>query len=334
MSKYATSILALVAASTLAAQEGTHAKWYADFDEAAAVAEKAGKDLLVDFTGSDWCGWCIRLHQEVFDHDEFQDGVKDHFVLVALDFPRSEEAKAKVPNPERTKELQGKYGVRGFPTILLMTPDGDVFGKSGYKAGGPVPYVEALDKMRTEGKRTVAEINDLVAKFDAAKGPTRDAVIGLAIEKLAAMSGDQVGIDKIAEIVKNAVESPDAAVQEKALFALLKAGQGDEAVLAKAAELDPDNKKGLYEYTVQGAMASVRDDESAKAFLSKLDDLVAKGAKDAALLERLLVQATNWTAGPLKDKDASVKYATLLRQKAKDPAKHAELIETVLGDGQ
>ena len=53
-------------------------KWYADFDEAQKVAVAEGKDLLVDFTGSDWCGWCIKLEEEVFDHAEWQEGVAAH----------------------------------------------------------------------------------------------------------------------------------------------------------------------------------------------------------------------------------------------------------------
>ena len=68
------------------------------------------------------------IAKEVFDHAEFENGVKDHFILVALDFPNGAEAKAKVPNPERNKELQEQYGIRGFPTILLMSAEGEVFG--------------------------------------------------------------------------------------------------------------------------------------------------------------------------------------------------------------
>ena len=197
MIKIASASLALFTVTALTAQEAHHLEWYADFDVAAAAAKKANKDLLVDFTGSDWCGWCIKLHKEVFDHEEFENGVKDHFVLVALDFPRSEEAKAKVPNPERNKELQEQYAIRGFPTILLMSPDGQVFGKTGYQPGGPVPYVESLDKMRTEGKANIAEIKKTVAAYDAAEGAAKAKVLAEAIDKLAKMESDQIGIDDI-----------------------------------------------------------------------------------------------------------------------------------------
>tara|TARA_R110002072_G_scaffold228234_17_gene385544 strand:+ start:399 stop:1403 length:1005 start_codon:yes stop_codon:yes gene_type:complete len=332
MNRIASATLTLLASTALLAQDAKHIEWIADFDVAVAAAKKANKDLLVDFTGSDWCGWCIRLHKEVFDHPEFQAGVEKHFVMVALDFPRAEEIKAKVPNPERNKELQNKYGVRGFPTILLMTADGEVYGRTGYQKGGPVPYVESLDKMRIEGKKNLAEIKDLVGKFEVAQGVSRTAVVGMAIEKLAGMSGDAVGIAQLATIAKVALQSEDLAVQEKAVTALLKTGQGDAACNAKALELDPDNKKGLFEITVQAAMQSVTDDASAKAFLKALDGLVEKGAKDAGLLESMLVNATRWTSGPLKDEAASKKYGKLLKEHAKDPAKHAKLLDKVLGE--
>lgn len=334
MNKIAASSLALFSVTALTAQEAHHLEWYADFDVAAAAAKKANKDLLVDFTGSDWCGWCIKLHQEVFDHAEFESGVKDHFVLVALDFPRGAEAKAKVPNPERNKELSEKYGIQGFPTVLLMSPDGDVFGKTGYQEGGPVKYVESLDKMRTEGKKTIAEIKALVAQYDATEGAEHQRVLATAIDMLARMAGDQIGIDDIAAIVLDGVEADDKAVQEKAIVALLKSDQADENCMAKAEALDPDNKKGLLDYTTRGAMRKVQDDASAKAFLQKLDHLVGKGAKDAEILEGMLVNAARWSAGPLADKDGAAKYAKLLKAKAKDPAKHAELLKDILGDGK
>src|SRR6185295_16165266 len=118
------------------AESGEEERFIADFDKAAALAKKEHKDLLVDFTGSDWCGWCIKLHKEVFDFDSFLDGAEESFVLVALDYPNGDEAKAKVPNPARNDELRKKYAIAGYPTVLLMTPDGEVFAKTGYAPGG------------------------------------------------------------------------------------------------------------------------------------------------------------------------------------------------------
>ena len=225
------------------------------------------------------------------------------------------------------------HGVRGFPTILLMSADGDVFGKTGYQAGGPVKYVESLDKMRTEGKQNIAAIKELVAKYDASEGAERSKVLAMAIDKLAGMSSDQIGIDDIAAIVLDGLESDDKSVQQKAVSALLKSGQADESCMAKAEAMDPDNKMGLLDYCARGAMQNVKDDASAKAFLAKLDNLIEKGAKDAEMFEGMLVSAAQWSAGPLKNPEASVKYAKVLKAKAKDPKKYEELFTKILGEG-
>jgi len=110
----------------------TEGPWLEDYDEAVKVARAEGKDLFVDFTGSDWCGWCIRLDSEVFEHDEWLDAVQGDYVLVKLDFPRKQEIKDLVPNPKRNEELKNKLGVTRFPTIMLLTADGDSFGRTGY----------------------------------------------------------------------------------------------------------------------------------------------------------------------------------------------------------
>jgi len=328
MNKTLSVTLALFAAATLSAQEASHSKWYDDFDKALAAAKTEKKDLLVDFTGSDWCGWCIKLHEEVFDHKAFDDGVKDHFILVALDFPRGAEAKAKVPNAARNGELQKKYGVRGFPTILLMDVNGEVFGKTGYAAGGPEKYVESLNKMRTVGKKNIAAINDIVTKFEAAKD---DKVRMMALDLMATFEGDQLGIDKLGPIVQPLAKSDDATVAEKAIGTLLKCGLADAECATKARALDPKNEKGLFELVVAHSMTQVRDDASAKAFIGNIDKLIGFGAKDKKVFEGLLFNATRWSFGPLKNKEGAVKYAKLLKANAADPKQHAKLLEQVLG---
>ena len=80
----ASLLLALTVSLSTAAGEG----WMTDFEAAKQKAAAENKDLLVDFTGSDWCGWCIKLVDEVFKHDAFKQGAADNFVLVELDFPQ------------------------------------------------------------------------------------------------------------------------------------------------------------------------------------------------------------------------------------------------------
>ena len=81
-------------------------------------AAESNKDLLIDFTGSDWCGWCIKLHKEVFSQDAFKEGVKDKFVLVEIDFPK-DKSKLSEETQKQNEELGEKYAVQGYPTILL-----------------------------------------------------------------------------------------------------------------------------------------------------------------------------------------------------------------------
>ena len=109
--------------------------WYTDWDKASAESKKTGKPILIDFTGSDWCGWCIKLKKEVFDTPSFKKWANEKVVLLELDFPRSK------PQPEaekaKNKKLAQKYAIEGFPTIIFSNAKGDVLGRYGYDAGGP-----------------------------------------------------------------------------------------------------------------------------------------------------------------------------------------------------
>ncbi len=119
--------------------------WEDDYDKAAAAAKVSGKPILLDFTGSDWCGWCIKLDREVFSKKEFKDYAKDNLVLMVADFPRQKKLSAKTV--KQNEELAKKYGVRGYPTILILSPDGTVVGKTGYQPGGAEAYVKHLKEL-------------------------------------------------------------------------------------------------------------------------------------------------------------------------------------------
>ena len=109
-------------------------------------AKKENKYIIMDFTGSDWCGWCVRLDKEVFSKPEFITYATNSLVCIKVDFPsrkkQSEELK------KTNKKLAQEYGIRGYPTIYLLKPDGKtVVGKTGYKAGGSAAYVKHLEDM-------------------------------------------------------------------------------------------------------------------------------------------------------------------------------------------
>ena len=90
--------------------------WVTDLPAAQAQAKKENKLVLMNFTGSDWCGWCKKLQKEVFSTKEFEQYAKDNVVLVEVDFPD------KKPQTQQLKAaneaLQGKFKAEGYPTIV------------------------------------------------------------------------------------------------------------------------------------------------------------------------------------------------------------------------
>jgi len=130
--------------------------WLTDLDAAKAKGVKENKSVLVDFTGSDWCPPCKQLHKVVFESAEFA-AVASKYVLVELDFPRSkpqaEELKAK------NREWQQKFGISGFPTVLLIdAKTGDVFGKTvGFGGQTAKEYLQKLASFKNtpEGRASL-----------------------------------------------------------------------------------------------------------------------------------------------------------------------------------
>ena len=121
--------------------------WVSDFEKAKATAAAEGKDLLIDFTGSDWCSWCIKLHKEVFDLDAFKAAGPKNFVLVELDFPQNK-SKLNKETQEQNAKLQTLFGIQGFPSIVLTDAQGRPYAKTGYQPGGPEKYLPHLDELR------------------------------------------------------------------------------------------------------------------------------------------------------------------------------------------
>jgi protein disulfide-isomerase len=127
---------------TAVAEKIQELSWITNLEEGIAKAKAENKTVLVNFTGSDWCGWCIKLKGEVFSKKEFADYAGSSLVLVELDFPQRKAQSEEVKTYNR-KVLE-KYGVQGFPTIILINGDGKQLGKTGYQQGGPLAYIEHL----------------------------------------------------------------------------------------------------------------------------------------------------------------------------------------------
>ena len=153
-----------------AAENGTHGvAWERDWTKATARAKAEGKDLLINFTGSDWCGWCIKLEEEVFSKGDFAQKAGEKFVFVFLDFPNDPALQKQVIDPATNQRLKKQYGVSGFPTIVLTNADGKAWAQLGYRRGGPEAYLSYVDEARTH-RKTILDLDPATATAEALRG--------------------------------------------------------------------------------------------------------------------------------------------------------------------
>ena len=308
-----TTALLLAPALANAIPIETEGPWLEDYDEAVKVARAEGKDLFVDFTGSDWCGWCIRLDSEVFEHDEWLDAVRGDYVLVKLDFPRKQEIKDLVPNPERNEELKNKLGVTGFPTIMLLTADGDSFGRTGYKEGGPGPYLKHMAVLREEGMAKLKPVLKLVADYRQAKGDKRLSAWRAVADHLSGAGTKSPGASSCLEIVKSVIADKSketAGLIPRAIEVLVEIEEVDLALAQLVAEIDPKNEAG----TLEAALFVLVNSRITKEQLGAATDL-AKGYLDAGKIDNtehgfyIFLLGAHWSARFLDDLDSAKVFA-------------------------
>lgn len=126
--------------------------WFIYVEDAKAESDKTGKPILANFTGSDWCGWCIRLRNEVFNTSEFKNWAEENVVLLELDFPR----KTQLPEDLKAQNssLQQAFQVRGYPTLWAFDLNFneatkqfniEAYGSLGYVAGGPKEWIKKAE---------------------------------------------------------------------------------------------------------------------------------------------------------------------------------------------
>ena len=134
--------------------------WEVNLEIAQAISAKTGKPILANFTGTDWCGWCIRLKKEVFVKDEFIQWANENFVLLELDFPRRFALPANIK--QQNQQLSQAFGIRGYPTIWAFTISTNTetgqseikgLAKTGYVAGGPKSWIKDF-----EGKLAASKV--------------------------------------------------------------------------------------------------------------------------------------------------------------------------------
>jgi protein disulfide-isomerase len=137
-----TLLLFVFACNDNKTQTSDNLNWTTDLGKAIEKAKTEHKAVLVNFTGSDWCKWCFKLRDEVFSKDEFKEYADENLVLVMIDFPQNK------PQSNQTRmynqSIQQKFGVQGYPTIVLINEHGKQVAKTGYQPGGAVKYISHL----------------------------------------------------------------------------------------------------------------------------------------------------------------------------------------------
>ncbi|HMA99915.1 MAG TPA: thioredoxin family protein [Spirochaetota bacterium] len=215
--------------------------WYTDFDKARQKAAATDRHMLLNFNGSDWCGWCIKLREEVFSQKAFLKRARKDFVLVDLDFPRRKELPAALKKQNET--LAERYGVKGFPTVLLLDGQANYYARTGYQKGGPVAYYEHLQALADRKK-----------KYDSLLKQAENAADDLQKARL---------LDK-------AVMTAEA----------LQLGRGLEKMVNRIKKLDKDNRAGLLsKYNdlaeLNQIISSFRSDNNFSGAIDKLEQLAA-----------------------------------------------------------
>jgi thioredoxin-related protein len=126
-----------------ASSSNSTAKWLDNFKTASDLAKAQNKSLLLNFTGSDWCPWCIKMDQEVLDTAAFKSYAAQNLVLMTVDFPQHTQLPSTVT--DQNASLQQKYNIEGFPTFVLLSPSGQQLKQMvGYQQGGPSAFIDQI----------------------------------------------------------------------------------------------------------------------------------------------------------------------------------------------
>ena len=227
------------------------ADWSDNVAESLKRAEAQKKDVLMDFTGSDWCPWCIKLKTEIFNLAAFKKGAADKFVCVELDFPNSKPQSGAVK--QQNQAWKEKIGIHGFPTVVLADAKGRPYARTGYQAGGPAAYLKMLEPLRQ------MRINR-DEKFAAAEKATGIEKAKLLDEGLRILGDDELVLKFYGPVVEEIIKS-DTEGKLKARYAgLRKSVEANMKIKAIAAQAKKDP---------QGTIAALRRFAADKGLLSE-----------------------------------------------------------------
>ncbi|MEQ1842298.1 MAG: thioredoxin family protein [Verrucomicrobiales bacterium] len=140
-----TSVESKRAEATVPAGAAHAGNWTTDYKAALQQAKAENRHVFLFFTGSDWCGWCMRLQKEILTKPEFTAYAGEKLVLVELDFPHRRPIAPALK--AQNQELARKFGIQGYPTVIVLNSAGKKVAEMGYQEGGPKPFVGALKKL-------------------------------------------------------------------------------------------------------------------------------------------------------------------------------------------
>lgn len=177
LSCFILNIVVLIAASTsFEANRCCAAEWTEDINAAVEQAAATDKDLMILYTGSDWCPPCKLLDKEVLSQEQFIFEVDPHYVLVKLDFPRQTEQEPEIA--KRNAEWAQRFGIEGFPTIVLTDVALKPYAFLGYEEGGFQNYLAIVEEARQLRVARDEKLKQSVAAEGSEKAKLLDEAIG------------------------------------------------------------------------------------------------------------------------------------------------------------
>ncbi|WP_339739681.1 thioredoxin family protein [uncultured Sunxiuqinia sp.] len=120
-------------------------EWLTKLDEAKSKATETNQNILLVFSGSDWCVPCMKLEKSIWNSEEFKTFSDDHFVLLRADFLKQKKNRLSEEQQAHNEQLAEKYNPNGFfPLVLVLNNEGEVLGQTGYKNVSPSEYIKQL----------------------------------------------------------------------------------------------------------------------------------------------------------------------------------------------
>lgn len=119
--------------------------WKFDFEEAKQLANEENKNIILVFSGSDWCAPCIKLDRNIWQSEAFKKEANANWIIVKADFPRKKANQLEDSQTEKNRKLAEKYNVEGsFPLVVILDKSGKILSKMGYKNVSPEEYIKMI----------------------------------------------------------------------------------------------------------------------------------------------------------------------------------------------